>query len=460
MEITTIYGKAGCGKSTTLAKLILKNDGGVVNDGEDDDPSFVVLAPTNSAVENIYNICLSQARSSSSSSSSPVNRDNFKTIYSYFRIDYINNIVLGPVSMVDTIYIDEFSLMDKFIFKKCVSSMRAHGCKKLVLCGDVMQLNGIYKEKQFISFNKLFKWQSIYNAIYNKLNDKSNLPINLYPKVVEHLHLNVFGMKLIQGGKLIHLTVNRRSNVEIKNLLTQIYSTNAADAANSSMCHHSYPFAHFVDLPNLIIKDSFVFISSRYKILQQIYDYIYEQKWRKATNGITYAITHIEQHISFSSGFKDLYLYPGMGIIVCDTDDGTHTSTHSRKTYINGEELTFTGNIENNCLKCLNRNHEYVYVHKIKEVDKPNSEEFYPICPAFLMTIHKSQGRTLDNVIVCIDELFDVSMMYTAITRAKNKLLFYSQEKDEKKRVELLIKNSYIPEFKQLNLICSYVNRV
>ena len=143
MEITTIYGKAGCGKSTTLAKLILKgmND----EDEDDEDQSFVVLAPTNSAVENIYNICLSQASSSPSS----VDRDKFKTIYSYFRIDYINNIVLGPISMVDTIYIDEFSLMDKFIFKKCLSNMRAHGCKKLVLCGDVMQLNGIYKKIRF-----------------------------------------------------------------------------------------------------------------------------------------------------------------------------------------------------------------------------------------------------------------------------------------------------------------------
>ena len=87
-----------------------------------------------------------------------------------------------------------------------------------------------------------------------------------------------------------------------------------------------------------------------------------------------------------------------------------------------------------------------------------HSEEFYPICPNFLISIHKSQGRTIENVIFCIDELFDMSMLYTGITRAKNKLMFFSEEKNEIKRVELLIKNAYVDDFKQLDLICNNMN--
>lgn len=457
MNITTIYGKAGCGKSTTLAKLInkeekkddVKYDGEDGEDGEDESSSFIVLAPTNSAVENIYKIC--------SSTNKYIDRNKFKTIYSYFRIDYENNIVLGAIEMVDTIYIDEFSLIDKYLFKKCVLNMKKDGCKNLILCGDVMQLNAIYNEKQYISFNKINKWNNIYKKISEKMNKNGSIPTNLYPKVIEHLHLNVFGMKMIQSGTLIHLNVNMRSNEEVKNVLTQIYSSNRDP--------YMYKFTHFVDLPELICErdrvgevgdhvgdggiSCYTFIASKYKILQQVYDYIYNKKWKNKMD-----VLHIEQNISFSSGYKDLYLYPGMSVIVCDTDDSKN------KSYINGEELIFTGNVENNCLKCLNKRNEIVYVHKIKEVEKTHSGDFYPISPSFLLTIHKSQGRTIENVIVCIDELFDVSMMYTAITRAKENLIFYTKEKDKEKQIDLLMENAYIPEFKQLNLICSWLNKV
>ena len=101
----------------------------------------------------------------------------------------------------------------------------------------------------------------------------------------------------------------------------------------------------------------------------------------------------------------------------------------------------------------------YINMDKIaKEIDKLNSGEYYPISPSFLLTIHKSQGRSIDNIIVCIDDLFDVSMMYTAITRAKNNLLFYSKETDDNKRITTLIKNAYINDFKQLNILCDYLS--
>ena len=412
---------------------------------------FVVLASTNSAVENIYQICYKM-------NSSLINRDNFKTIYSFFRIDYQNDIILGAIDMPENIYIDEFSLINKYLFKKCLSNMRMKGCKNLTICGDVMQLNAVYKDKQYISFEKFYKWNSIYELIQQKMNKQrmnelfqqrmneqrmnnstvsssSSTPSsvnnptvslinNIYPKVLEHLHMNIFGMKVIQNSKLINLTINRRSNSTIRNILTQIYAKNKNPAL--------YNFAHFLDLPKLITTLNYTFIASRYKTLQQVYDYIYSSLWSTSNSkpSTVIDILHIKQSVSFSSGFKDLYLYPGMSIISCDTDE-------KNKKYINGEELTFTGNIENDCLKCINGFNEVVYVHKIKEIDKVNSNEFFPICPSFLMTIHKSQGRTLNNVIVCIDDLFDMCMMYTAITRAKDNLLFYSREKNEIKRINI-----------------------
>ena len=67
MKLVVLYGKAGCGKTTKMVELIKTCK------------HYVVLAPTNSAVENIYKL------------SGIEKRKKFKTIYSYFRIDYENN---------------------------------------------------------------------------------------------------------------------------------------------------------------------------------------------------------------------------------------------------------------------------------------------------------------------------------------------------------------------------------
>ena len=56
-----------------------------------------------------------------------------------------------------------------------------------------------------------------------------------------------------------------------------------------------------------------------------------------------------------------------------------------------------------------------------------NDKHIFPVGPYNLLTVHKSQGYTLENVIVCIDNMFEVSMMYTAATRASNSLMFYSK---------------------------------
>ena len=79
MKLKVIYGKAGCGKTTKMVDMICKAK------------DYVVLAPTNAAVENIYNMCSERMIG--------IDRDNFKTLYSFFRIDYENNNVLGAILM-------------------------------------------------------------------------------------------------------------------------------------------------------------------------------------------------------------------------------------------------------------------------------------------------------------------------------------------------------------------------
>lgn len=54
-----------------------------------------------------------------------------------------------------------------------------------------------------------------------------------------------------------------------------------------------------------------------------------------------------------------------------------------------------------------------------------NTDEKQDIIPLNFITVHKSQGLEFDNVLVILDDLFDVSMLYTMITRAKKDVKFF-----------------------------------
>ena len=407
ISITVIYGKAGSGKTTKLVELISKSK------------DYVVLAPTNAAVENIYNLVCKYKNK-------VIRRDKFKTIYSFFRIDYENDQILGAVYYPSNIFIDEFGLMNKHLFKRCISFAESGGTQQLIICGDALQLNPIYNQKQFISLNKLKRLNHIYDP---------NDTVYLSPLVIEHLHLSIFGTKRIlkSGNQLIQLTSNKRANSITKELLKNIYSENK---------DYNYEFVEFVSLASYIHDNGYVFIASKYKILQSVYDMLYDT-YLKSLNPVI-----IDQHqIGISLGYNRLYLLPGMNIIACTT---------VKNEYINGQELIFTGNIEAQGLKCINPlTKEIIYIHKTPD---NFGNMYYPITPANLLTVHKSQGRTINKVIVCIDEMFDVSMLYTAITRAKEHLVFYSIQSSDK-RVDQLIKSAAIPEFKQLNTMINRLSR-
>lgn len=46
----------------------------------------------------------------------------------------------------------------------------------------------------------------------------------------------------------------------------------------------------------------------------------------------------------------------------------------------------------------------------------------YPIIPARFLTVHHAQGLEFDDVLVCIDNMFEPGHLYTAITRCKGRL--------------------------------------
>ena len=63
----------------------------------------------------------------------------------------------------------------------------------------------------------------------------------------------------------------------------------------------------------------------------------------------------------------------------------------------------------------------------------------YPLIPLNYLTIHKSQGLSLNKVLIVLDDIFEITMLYTAITRAKTMVKFVCLNKVSLKKLKLYI---------------------
>lgn len=425
IKINTIYGNAGTGKSNHLATTIVKTIR--------DNISCIVLASTHSALNNIYTIVKSKG--------GPQTMDLFKTIYAFFRIDYESNTIGGAPYIPRVIFIDEFSLVHKQLFSGIIRDInnRATSPVDIVLAGDPLQLNAIYHDKQMISLNKLYR--------YNKL---STNPLHI--SVIDHLHLSVFGMKRVLNGTLTKLSKNYRASSIVTQTLNAIYSGNK---------DFDYRFIDDITLIKHLLSNSgtdtaydYTFIAPRYEILQRIHSEMGKRIREQALlHPYNDQPVQIIQGTCTGYSFKDLTLRTNDRVMLTKT---SKERVNGRPLYYNGEVLTFVSHSETNLL-CRNSNG--VLVNVVKDYDDEDihkSTPFYPVIPYYMMSIHKSQGRTLKNVVIGIDNMFDISMLYTAITRASENVYFYTETTDG---VSTLMSAARYDEFRQLMKVIGNINK-
>jgi hypothetical protein len=378
LDFHIIFGMAGTGKTFRLAQLIREST------------NFVALAPTHSALNTLRkflpNIPLTK----------------FRTLCSYFRIDYARDKIAGPTTYFNTIFVDEFSLINKSLFHRCLLHIRKP--THIVLCGDVMQLAAIHLATESITFQEIKSWHNV---------TKQEL---IYPDVLEHLHLSIFSIPAVREGKLEQLTETHRFNDQVLKIVRDIYFA-------EEFSTESVNFLSFTDVLDHIANKSYTMIAARYDILQKFYDQT------SPKNAI-----EIKNKKQGTNNFSRLYLTEGCSLIVSQT-----ILDH----VYNGEELVFR-NLENETLLCTRVDGSVVRINRIE--DGPD-KGCYPVMPSNFLTVHKSQGRSIPNVIACIDDLFGISMLYTQITRAMNNLFFYTVQEDKNKA---LLKVAHVKEFQQL----------
>ena len=337
--------------------------------------NFLCLAYTHSAVNNL----IDKFKTISNSKFNLQIQNHFMTIHQALRLKIDKNtnetIIVKHksyphITNANIIIIDEFSLIPMDIIEYLFELANIYKDVKWVFVGDFIQLGSIE------SFDK------IGDINVNKLIDaKIDLPVKttFYEslKIADHLYRSCYiNPDFIKSNKII-LLYNYRCNDNVHFVLNQCLNNN-------------------FNLPGITIqlKDIQQFIDKGYIVLASMYKYL------AAINSIIIkdsSIPQIKTKIGNSSINQDFILLKNIN-----------------KSYHNGDIIR------------INEKYE---IEGTEIVITPND-----IIPANLSTIHKSQGRTIKNIIVVLDNLFEITMLYTAITRAQNdvKLLLLSDENKPK----------------------------
>lgn len=348
-----IIGQAGAGKSTYLAGLIMQDKG-----------DFMVLTATHASLDNIRKLC-----SAAKPAAKPaVPGDAFKTIFSFFRIDWVTGVMLGPKWFPERIYVDELSLVSGKLFARIVDMCL--GRSELIVAGDPLQLNAPQEDEEFISFTDLKALKGY------------------APEVIEHYWLSPF--RMMSGADTLWLTKNLRAGTKVMNILHAIFTKD-----------ETFPF-EFIDEMDIVRlhMEGYTFLAGKYSILQRIYDTVREGGEGLAKPDQRSRPGAEPQTVETDGKFKRLHLLKGDLLIANESTDQVY----------NGEIVTFD-RIEGG------------------RVITSDGRRCGDVMPADICTIHKAQGRSIDKVVVCLDGLFDVAMLYTACTRARSELKFWGTKK-------------------------------
>lgn len=347
-NVIFIVGEAGTAKTTRLMNLAID----LIKKGK----SIICLAFTHSAVNNMYQTF------SSLNGTSP-DKKLFRTIHSYFRIVPEEGIKSFNMKRKDPDYIliDEFSLIPleiiELIFKSCT--------KKLILAGDLLQLNPI-SDRRGIPQIELFhsdKFASKETDFYSSL------------LVANHLSNNVFSTDQYQKCDKVLLTENFRSENHVMKILQNVLN-------------NQIEILHYKDqgLKEYVQKNNPTFIGSRYEWLSLMY--------KEFTDPSQY-----EQSLNTKLG-QTFY----------NQDKKFVLTKNVSKTIFNGDVVKIVK--------------EGVFQHGPEQFKLDKEDDQYPILPIDYISVHKSQGRGYDYVVVILDQLFEITMLYTAITRARKDVKF------------------------------------
>lgn len=338
-KFSIICGLPGTGKST-ITKVI-------VDYFEND--SICLVAPTGMAVNNLRNKCVSS------------NKTNVhigtlhKMIYDQF--DKIDNI--------DLMIIDEFSMVDIFMFKKILTWCQHYKCKLLILADD-QQLPPI----------------------------QAGYPLSA-----------LLSSKIFKVIKL--KTIKRQDNGLLKNVILDLSDNKVVHPStfdNKSIHFYNYSEENILKIQNKFKIDC-KFITPQHK---------YNEGTININKILQKNKNNLQQTI-YPSYKKTLpYYFHYNDLVVRITND-----YKSEALYANGDIGIISKDVDNNIQI------KYLETNMIQNVSKEELYEDFQL--AYCLTVHKVQGSQYDNIVLIMVDNHEFSwnnhtskkLLYTAISRAK-----------------------------------------
>lgn len=238
--------------------------------------------------------------------------------------------------------------------------------------------NMINKSKvKSIFIGDFLQLPSINNNNINYFNDISNLTIKDHSmtfyqaiNIYRHLSRTCYFTKYYNNSKKIIMKHNYRCNTKVLNILK-----NALDLK-----------FHIIDIKEIYKYKDYTIIGSKYELLYKVYK-----------------LFNTNQELKYNSYIGRINIQLGDIMWLTQTIDNN---------YLNGDEVEIKELYESEAL-IYNRRNEMI---RIISLDL--------LIPINYITFHKSQGKTINNVLMILDDLFEITMLYTGITRAKDDIQF------------------------------------
>lgn len=315
----------------------------------------------------------------------------FMTIHKYLKLP-INKIIyrkLKEYERFDYIVIDEVSLIPLNIIDILFNLTNYFKETKFIFIGDLLQLPCINKDKKLLNIKQ--KYLKKYPGFKNVICSLDNCL-----KLVLYLNDTIYFNEYFMNNDKMILTYNYRNNEYVQSIINELIGNIIPEELKNNMKKY---IININELGQEQFKD-YVKLASRYKYLKTLY--------------------------SVSNIMKD---------------DEKCVNCKIGEIFIkNGDILVANENIED---MDLVNGEEYIIENVDDELLMFNIKKFLPYN---YLTIHKSQGKTLDKIVVCIDDLFEISMFYTALTRAKTdiKLISLKSSEDVEKEIEKITNNNVL----------------
>lgn len=423
MKIKFIIGQAGTAKTTNLMSIAFQ----LFTQRK----SFICLAYTHSAVHNMIEKFKKNSLNTKFEDSI-INRF-FKTIHSYLGIiptetGYcFQNSNFEPH---DYILVDEFSLIDLDTLNYLLDKLKSFKDINLIFAGDILQLNPV-------NTNPIILYE-----LFKKIDIKTDISSAIL--VGKHLSNNIYSNQIYLTSDRLILTKNFRFGTNVMNILDKAIKNDYGTIYN----YKDHMIKKFID-------DGYIVISSKYKNLQKIYSYTQNIKTDLTNSTILSRIGEInidKKMILTKNINKNFTNGQVVQVYLTDKDDEIKIKNDQYEVIIKKSDprsdntLDYSEEIED---KKTSKTSKTLQTSKNTK-SKINKSKSFPLLPLNFYSIFKAQGKSFDNVIIVLDDLFEITMLYTGITRAKNNVVFTHIHKLDDILEDLRIKNNAFNILKQI----------